>query len=1528
MWRVWQPRCVCVAFVVLPIGLSRPADWRPRLPAGVMAASARPAQVQPFCQPGVAMARGCIANISGSGTPPLKEPEGIAVSAAGDVFVADTGNSLVREIKPGTRTLTTVAGGGSDDAASGGSPTDAALENPAGVAVDAQGNLFIADTGDHRVLEVSADLHSITTVAGDSGDGNATDREPSGPALGAAMDPKGIAVDAAGNVYVVDGTEVREINTASPRTITTVAGNNRDDASGVGCAPEQCASVRAIQAKLSGPSGLALDTAGNLYIADYNNLRVRKVDAAPPHVMSVAAGSGNGGYGGDCGQATANAVGLYEPRDVAVDGKGNLYITADDVLRMVDPTGRIVTVAGTADTEARYPCDLHDAATSFDFDNLWGIAVDGAGNLYLTDNNANQVLEVAAPAVAGAATATSTPAGTPTVIRIPDITPQAHGSPSPHVPSMPAGEIMTIAGDGTAGWFGDGGSARRAMLDGPRSLAVDKAGDVFIADTGNNVIREVHSSWPMTMAKITTVAGDGTAGFAGDGHKAMAAELSAPQGVAVDAAGDLFIADTGNGRVREVRAATGIITTIAGPGKSIALRDGGPAIDAAINPVSVAVDAGGDVFIADSAHQRVRKVDGTTGIISTVAGNGARNTDGLYDPSGLAADARGNVYVADTGNMRVREISAVGGVIGVAGSGHSGYSGDGRQATQASLFLATSVAVDQQSDLYIADGNNVVRMVERSSRAIFTVAGTGQVGYSGDAGPATKAEFDCVQGIAVDGEGDLYIADAQANVVREVFAPADALKQSSASTPPATATPTTQPTPDLGRSRLQGTPARPRAGQILTVAGAGRAGHSGDGGPATRAWLNHPQGVAVDRAGNLYIADTNNQQVRRVDAATGIITTFAGTGTRGDGGDGGPATKALLASPEGLALDSAGNLYIVDSGNQRIREVHTGSGIISTVSASNNPGRLAQGVAAPVAPLLAPHALAIDREDNLYIAYGTSDQGVVLLKLSLSRHVITAVLGIDEVSRPEGLAVDSAGHLYAAADRNGFVSGPHGRVGTGPTTYGCVGDGDQAQSAGLIRPTGLALDRAGNLYIVDSGCATVREVFAASGIIMSVAGTGYAAYRGGYDAKHGGFQAATIGGFSGDGGPAIQAELSQPSAIALDAAGNLYIADSGNDMIREVGAPPQAVSATVLTAAGTGKAGAFSWQVPAVQAGLDEPRSLAVDSHGNVFIADTLFNRVMELHASTGLLTQEVGSSTLPGYAGDGGPAAAARLNAPEGLALSGDELLYIADTGNNAIREVDLGSGIISTVAGDGQAGFDGDGGPPTAAMLDGPCGVAVDSHRNLFIADTGNNRIREVILAAHRISTVAGNGMAGYSGDGGTAAQARLRGPEDVAIRPDGSYAGWGDMYIADTGNNVIRRVSRQGTPAISTLAGNGEQGYAGDGGEAGQAELNQPRGVALDYMGNIVVADAGNDAVREVIRQVGGPLLSSTDPIRTLAGTGVTGLAGGSGPATRAELDQPYGVATYAVYRGARLPRGVNVYVADTGNNMVREIVAGQG
>jgi hypothetical protein len=332
------------------------------------------------------------------------------------------------------------------------------------------------------------------------------------------------------------------------------------------------------------------------------------------------------------------------------------------------------------------------------------------------------------------------------------------------------GTITTVAGNGTSGYSGNGGSATAAQLNLPIGVAVDAAGDLFIADTFNHVVREVSPA-----GIITTVAGNGTAGYSGDGGAATAAQLNYSFAVTVDAAGDLFIADTVNNVIREVRA--GIITTVAGNGVGGYSGDGGAATAAELfRPSGVAVDAAGDLFIADGLNNVIREV--RAGIITTVAGNdspgysgdgGAATAAQLADPAGVAVDAAGDLFIADYNNNVIREVRA-GIITTVAGNGTAGYSGDGGPATAATLNSPPAVAVDAGGDLFIADNiNNVIREVVHTGN-IITVAGnfTAGAGYSGDGGPATSATLNNPTGVAVNAAGDLFIADASNNVIREV----------------------------------------------------------------------------------------------------------------------------------------------------------------------------------------------------------------------------------------------------------------------------------------------------------------------------------------------------------------------------------------------------------------------------------------------------------------------------------------------------------------------------------------------------------------------------------------------------------------------------------------------------------------------------------------------------------------------------------------------------------------------------------------
>jgi uncharacterized protein (TIGR03437 family) len=630
--------------------------------------------------------------------------------------------------------------------------------------------------------------------------------------------------------------------------------------------------------------------------------------------------------------------------------------------------------------------------------------------------------------------------------------------------SAATGVISVVAGTGlSTGGGGDGGPAVGAALGAPRGLAFDSTGNLYIADTSGCDVRKVD-----TNGIITTVAGAGGAGFAGDGGFATKALLSSPTGIAVDKSGNLYIADRLNQRIRMVTASTGIITTIAGSNTTGLSGDGGPATQATFTyPTSIAVDSSGNIFVADANNVAIRKIS-TSGIITTVAGNGqggfagdggAANKAQLGLPTGVTVDASGNLYIADSSNQRIRMVTASTGIITtIAGTGTAGFSGDGAAAAAALFSNPVAVAVDASGAVYVADGdNNRIRRFTIGG-AIATFAGT--TTSVGDGGPSTQARLDDPSSVAVDSSGNLYIADPGANRVRKV------------------------------------TP----SGTITTLAGTGQTGFGGDNGPANLAILSTPCAVAVDSAGNVYIADASNGRIRRVNAATGVITTFAGAGSAaytgtGTGGDGGMATSATLTYPTSVAVDGAGNVYLVQPVQSNtspqasaVRRVTTDGKINTWAGGTTAIGYGGDG-GPPLKAIFGTNlSIAAVADGSLYIA----DQGNSRVR-----------------------KVDPAGATITTIAGNGQNT---------PS-----GNGGAAISAGLNPPWSVAVDAAGDVYI--GSVVDVRKV-AANGVISQYAGTGW--------------------GFFGDGGPATSASVAGVSGLTLDSGGNLYLADSGNRRIRQV----------------------------------------------------------------------------------------------------------------------------------------------------------------------------------------------------------------------------------------------------------------------------------------------------------------------------------------------------------------------------------------
>lgn len=613
--------------------------------------------------------------------------------------------------------------------------------------------------------------------------------------------------------------------------------------------------------------------------------------------------------------------------------------------------------------------------------------------------------------------------------------------------NLPNNIINTIAG----GNLFDGLAATNTILNSPQGSAVDAAGNLYIADTYNHVVRRVDTNG---LAKI--IAGTGSAGYSGDGGAATNANLFAPMSVVLDGQGSLIIADGYNNRVRKVNT-NGIITAIVGTGfppiTPSQSGNGVAATNAMLNiPIGLALDSSGNLYIADSSDNQIRKVN-PSGVISTIAnttGAAGYNFDNssavnanINNPTDVAVDSTGNVYIADNANHRIRKINTSGTISTIAGTGVAGYSGDGASATAAKIKSPSGVSVDSSGAIYLVDsGNNCVRKI--TNGIIRTIAGTSTAGFSGDGGAGTSATFNFPASLSRNASNDLFIADGGNSRIRKLVT----------------------------------------NGIITTVAGR----ILNDSSPATNGTLSLPRAIARDRFGNFFITDIANARIRKIDT-NGMMTTCAGNGIAGFAGDGGAATNANLNNPYGVAVDSAGNLFIGEAGNGRVRKVDT-NGLITTFAGTGSFVISGNGGAATNAGLRA-WGVAVDVFGNVFIT-------------------------------------DPIFNWIRKIDTNGVITSV---AGTG--SFGHTGDGGAATNAKINNPFAICFNRLGEMFFTEWGA--IRKVDT-NGIITTYAGKGY-----------------TASGFSGDGGLATNAMLSSSIwGLWCDAAGNVFIGDSNNSRIRKV----------------------------------------------------------------------------------------------------------------------------------------------------------------------------------------------------------------------------------------------------------------------------------------------------------------------------------------------------------------------------------------
>jgi len=1135
---------------------------------------------------------------AGAGAPTrFRSACGAAVDADGNVYVADTTAHTIHKVTPAGE-VTTLAGSSLSYGSADGTGSAARFYYPSGVALDASGNVYVADRYNYTIRKITP-AGEVTTLAGSAGNGGTADGTGSTARF---YSPWDVAVDSDGNVYVADSDKhtIRKVTPAG--VVTTLAGlaGTSGSTDGTGNA-----------ARFYYPRGLGVDNDGNVYVADTYNHTIRKV--TPAGVVTTVAG-----LAGTSGSAdgTGNAARFYRPYDVSVDTNGNLYVSdaSNYTMRKITPAGEVTTLAGLAGVAG----SMNGTGPAARFFGPCNSTVDQNGILYVSDYNS---IRKGTACIADAATidqatgitgdprqldtapqtATSwqwsiirRPCGSTanlssTTLRNPTFTPDARGLYTFRLRATDAlGTLAittvdlrvgsTIVASATGGgfiipsgtfyithgeWKGFTITAfpynqlTDVLIDGVSVGTVTNY--TFLDVTANHTITAIFAPVSRTtLMTATTFAGPAESPGALDGT-GNAARFNSPRNVAVDAGGNLYVADSQNHTIRKI-SPSGAVTTLAGLAGSSGSADGTGSVARFNNPYDVAVDSGGNVYVADRGNHTVRKI-GPTGVVTTLTGAAGTSgtADGLgsearfYNPSGVAVDADGIVYVADTGNHTIRKITPAGEVTTFAGSAGNSGGADGT-GTAASFHAPYGLDAGTDGSVYVASMYTIRKITPAGE--VTTLAGSyGNFGSSDGNGAA--ARFRSPGDVAVDSGGNLYVADSSNCTIRKV------------------------------------TP----AGDVTTLAGSAGIYGKADGAGST-ARFSAPCGVAVAASsGTIFVADTGNHTVRMVTPA-GETSTFAGL-AGGGGREDGTTVTARFSGPSGVFVDAGGNAYVADRNRHTIRRI-TAAGAVTTLAGLAGSSGSTDG-AGDTARFNAPSGVTADGNGILYVA----DYENHTIRKVTPAGVVTTLAGLagnpggsdgtgnaSRFYRPSALAVGPDGNIYVADRDNHTIRKvtPAGAVTTLAGLAGTSGSANGTGNAARFRyPCGVATDLDNNVYVADTGNNAVRKITPA-GEVTTLAG----------NTIGGGF------GFEDDIGS--NARFTAPGGVTVDSDGNVYVADCYNCTIRKI-SPAGAVTTVAghpqssSFVDGTGDTTRFF-----LQRWDNLPGAVAADSAGNVYVADT-FNQ-------------------------------------------------------------------------------------------------------------------------------------------------------------------------------------------------------------------------------------------------------------------------------------------------------------------------------